>query len=328
MTRPTDATNEHPKYQVLRDAVMDIIEELPTGVAIPSERELSVRLGSSRMTLRRALDELVRDGYLIRRQGARTYTARPKNVQRLRVISFTEDMARRGMTSSSRTFSSTIGLRGALGGAPPCLARRSRPDRGSTAACRRRANGHRMARRAGGVGAGPGRSRARQQPFYSAPWRSGTASRSRAAPRPWNRPSPMRTTLGARRPAPQPRAVRGADDLDCGAPGHRVRPLDLPRATVTGSRSSSSRPRRGSAREHAARRRRWSGWHPGASARRRWPVLSYGEAGGVRHLGAEGGPASTATSSRRPCAPHCRRARAADRGRRRLRLDQRNSPAR
>jgi GntR family transcriptional regulator len=117
MTRPTDTTNEHPKYQVLRDAVMEIIEELPTGAPIPSERELSARLGSSRMTLRRALDELVRDGYLIRRQGARTYTARPKILQRLRVISFTEDMARRGMTSSSRTFSSTIGPAGARLGA-------------------------------------------------------------------------------------------------------------------------------------------------------------------------------------------------------------------
>jgi GntR family transcriptional regulator len=108
---------EHPKYQVLRDAVMDIIEGLPTGAPIPSERALSVRLGSSRMTLRRALDELARDGYLIRRQGARTYTARPKIVQRLRVISFTEDMARRGMTSSSRTFSTTLAVAGARLGA-------------------------------------------------------------------------------------------------------------------------------------------------------------------------------------------------------------------
>jgi len=100
----------------------------------------------------------------------------------------------------------------------------------------------------------------------------------------------MRTTLGARRPAPQPRAVRGADDLDCGAPGHRVRPLDLPRATVTGSRSSSSRPRRGSAREHAARRRRWSGWHPGASARRRWPRAVVRRGGWCPASRCRGGP--------------------------------------
>jgi GntR family transcriptional regulator len=126
-TRTTEASDipvvasagaaDQPKYQVLRDAVMDIVDALPTGAAIPSERELSARLGSSRMTLRRALDELVRDGYLIRRQGARTYTARPKIVQRLRVISFTEDMARRGMTSSSRTFSATVGVAGARLGA-------------------------------------------------------------------------------------------------------------------------------------------------------------------------------------------------------------------
>lgn len=109
--------SDQPKYQQLRDAVVGIVDALPTGAAIPSERELSTRLGSSRMTLRRALDELVRDGYLIRRQGARTYTARPKILQRLRIISFTEDMARRGLTSASRTFSSSVSAAGARLGA-------------------------------------------------------------------------------------------------------------------------------------------------------------------------------------------------------------------
>ena len=36
-----------PKYLWLREEVMDIIESLPRGAAIPSERELSSRLGSS-----------------------------------------------------------------------------------------------------------------------------------------------------------------------------------------------------------------------------------------------------------------------------------------
>ena len=38
------------------------------------------------MTLRRALDELERDGYLVRRQGAGMFTARPKILQRLRIV--------------------------------------------------------------------------------------------------------------------------------------------------------------------------------------------------------------------------------------------------
>ena len=108
---------DQPKYLWLREEVMDIIESLPRGAAIPSERELSSRLGSSRMTLRRALDELERDGYLVRRQGAGTFTARPKILQRLRVMSFTDDMARRGMSSSSRMFSSSVGASGARLGA-------------------------------------------------------------------------------------------------------------------------------------------------------------------------------------------------------------------
>lgn len=108
---------EQPKYLRLREEIMDIIESLPTGAAIPSERELSSRLGSSRMTLRRALDELARDGYVVRRQGSGTFTARPKILERLRIMSFTDDMARRGMTSSSRVFSSSVSASGARLGA-------------------------------------------------------------------------------------------------------------------------------------------------------------------------------------------------------------------
>ena len=97
----------------LREQVLDLIEGLPVGAPIPSERELCVRYEVSRMTLRRALDELARQGYLVRRQGATTYTARPKISQRLTLLSFTEDMRRRGMTTSSRLISSGVQPAGA-----------------------------------------------------------------------------------------------------------------------------------------------------------------------------------------------------------------------
>jgi GntR family transcriptional regulator len=84
---------------------MEIIEALPVGMAIPSERELCARYGVSRMTLRRALDELARQGYVVRRQGAATCTAQPKISQRLTILSFTEDMRRRGLSTTSRLIS-------------------------------------------------------------------------------------------------------------------------------------------------------------------------------------------------------------------------------
>src|SRR5438128_8019415 len=104
--QPRTAGSGGIKYVHLRDRVMEIIEGLPVGAPIPSERELCVRYSVSRMTLRRALEELARQGYLVRRQGAATYTARPKISQRLTLLSFTEDMRRRGMTTSSRGISS------------------------------------------------------------------------------------------------------------------------------------------------------------------------------------------------------------------------------
>jgi GntR family transcriptional regulator len=105
------------KYLDLRNHVLAIVESLPMRTPIPSERELSTTFNVSRMTVRRALDELERDGFLLRRQGAPTLTAKPKIAQRMTILSFTEDMRRRGLASSSRLISSSVQPAGArLGG--------------------------------------------------------------------------------------------------------------------------------------------------------------------------------------------------------------------
>jgi GntR family transcriptional regulator len=91
------------KQAETRDRVLDLIERLGVGEAIPSERQLSADLGVSRLTVRAALDDLVREGYLVRRHGAGTFVSEPKIAQELTLTSFTEDMRRRGMTPGSRT---------------------------------------------------------------------------------------------------------------------------------------------------------------------------------------------------------------------------------
>ncbi len=91
------------KQSETRERVLDLIEQLAVGEAIPSERQLSVELGVSRLTVRAALDDLVREGYLQRRHGAGTFVSEPKIAQELTMTSFTEDMRRRGMAPSSRT---------------------------------------------------------------------------------------------------------------------------------------------------------------------------------------------------------------------------------
>ncbi len=105
MSAPQKVTKQsHTRLQVL-----DLIERLGVGTAIPSERQLSADLGVSRLTLRAALDDLAREGYLVRRRGSGTYVQQPKISQELTITSFSEDMRRRGMVPGSRTLSmSTI----------------------------------------------------------------------------------------------------------------------------------------------------------------------------------------------------------------------------
>jgi GntR family transcriptional regulator len=101
------------KQSTTRRQVMDLIERLGVGTAIPSERQLSADLGVSRLTVRAALDELAREGYLVRRRGSGTYVQQPKIAQELTMTSFSEDMRRRGMAPGSRTLSLASELAGA-----------------------------------------------------------------------------------------------------------------------------------------------------------------------------------------------------------------------
>ncbi len=91
------------KQSEARSRVLDLIGQLAIGDAIPSERQLSADLGMSRLTVRAALDDLVREGFLVRRRGSGTFVSEPKIAQELTMTSFTEDMRRRGMVPESRT---------------------------------------------------------------------------------------------------------------------------------------------------------------------------------------------------------------------------------
>jgi GntR family transcriptional regulator len=86
-----------------REQVLELIEGLQVGEAIPPERELSRQLGVSRLTLRAALGELVREGHLTRRRGAGTFVGEPKVAKEMTISSFSDDMRRRGLTPGSKT---------------------------------------------------------------------------------------------------------------------------------------------------------------------------------------------------------------------------------
>jgi GntR family transcriptional regulator len=91
-----------PKYRVLRDALSELIDELPAGAAIPTERELCERFSVSRATVRQALDRLTSEQRIVRHQGKGTFVARRKLEQPLELTSHTEYARTRGIDPASR----------------------------------------------------------------------------------------------------------------------------------------------------------------------------------------------------------------------------------
>lgn len=101
------ATGQGPLYMRLRRVIEEAIANgsLQEGEALPTERDIAERADLSRVTVRRAVDDLVKQGRLIRRHGSGTFVAPPVSrvEQTLSLLtSFTEDMARRGLSARSQ----------------------------------------------------------------------------------------------------------------------------------------------------------------------------------------------------------------------------------
>jgi GntR family transcriptional regulator len=100
------AAGNGPLYRKLRQSLEDAIRsgKLEHGDALPAERDLADYANVSRVTVRKAVDDLVKDGLLSRRHGSGTFVVKPMSrVEQplTRLTSFTEDMARRGLVTKS-----------------------------------------------------------------------------------------------------------------------------------------------------------------------------------------------------------------------------------
>ncbi|MEG1310542.1 MAG: GntR family transcriptional regulator [Romboutsia sp.] len=103
--------NVFPKYYVIKKDIIEKInnEELYSNQLLPSEREFIEKYDVSRITVRRAIDELVKEGYVYKVQGKGSFIKGDNLKQKLsKVHSYTEEIINQGMTPSRKIVNSEI----------------------------------------------------------------------------------------------------------------------------------------------------------------------------------------------------------------------------
>lgn len=107
-------SKEQPLYQCIYEDIKTAINDgvYPPESKIPTETELSETYSVSRITVRRAIEDLSNDGYLIKRRGLGTFVCAPRmrrNVLRGKAPkSFTEICREEGHVSSARLIKKEI----------------------------------------------------------------------------------------------------------------------------------------------------------------------------------------------------------------------------
>jgi GntR family transcriptional regulator len=98
-----DDSSSLPLYQQLQRALRQAIESriLSPDDALPPERDLASEFAVSRITVRKAIDGLVNEGMLVRRQGSGTFVCARVEKNFSKLTSFSEDMRARGRNPRS-----------------------------------------------------------------------------------------------------------------------------------------------------------------------------------------------------------------------------------
>lgn len=90
----TESLLRIPLYVQVREKLREELVAVKPGTIIPPEAQLEQRFSVSRITIRKAIDDLVSEGLLVRRQGRGTFRDNPKLVHELNTITSWTDQLR------------------------------------------------------------------------------------------------------------------------------------------------------------------------------------------------------------------------------------------
>jgi GntR family transcriptional regulator len=109
--QPLDPDSPQPLYRQVQTAIREAVSSrlLNPNDALPPERELAETFEVSRITIRKAISGLVNEGVLDTRHGSGNFVHAKVEKNFAQLTSFTEEMASRGMTASSRWISRSEG---------------------------------------------------------------------------------------------------------------------------------------------------------------------------------------------------------------------------
>lgn len=101
--------SQRPKYQQIKERLQRLIADGAIDHRVPSENELARRYHVSRMTARKALNELLRNGLVERIPGKGTFVRQQITQAYFHIHAFSENARRLGVKTGSQVLQSAIG---------------------------------------------------------------------------------------------------------------------------------------------------------------------------------------------------------------------------